>query len=110
MWCFQQRRRKETLCHKRNIRNKYDIKGKKVLCLAGAGGLQAPLLSCAGAKVTEIDISNKMLDKDRAIAKRENLSIEIVKGNMCDLSMFKDGYFDMIINRWDFYCNGSKSN
>ncbi len=75
-----------------------NIKGKKVLCLAGAGGLQAPLLACAGAKVTVIDISNKMLDKDREIAKRENLSIEIVKGNMCDLSMFEDGYFDMIIN------------
>lgn len=26
-----------------------DIRGKKVLCLAGAGGLQAPLLACAGA-------------------------------------------------------------
>ena len=57
-----------------------NIKGKKILCLAGAGGLQAPLLACAGAKVTVIDISNKMLDKDREIAKRENLSIEIVKG------------------------------
>lgn len=45
-----------------------------------------------------IDISNKMLDKDREIAKRENLSIEIIKGNMCDLSMLEDGYFDMIIN------------
>lgn len=75
-----------------------DVKGKKVLCLAGAGGLQAPLLACAGAEVTVIDISNKMLDKDRGIAKKENLQIEIVKGNMCDLSMFESGYFDYIIN------------
>ena len=75
-----------------------DIKGKKVLCLAGAGGLQAPLLACAGAEVTVIDISNKMLDKDREIAERENLQMEIVKGNMCDLSMFHNGYFDYIIN------------
>lgn len=75
-----------------------DVKGKKVLCLAGAGGLQAPLLACAGAEVTVIDISNKMLDKDREIAKNENLQIEIVKGNMCDLSMFESGYFDYIIN------------
>ena len=60
--------------------------------------MQAPLLACAGAKVTVIDISNKMLDKDREIAERENLSIEIVKGNMCDLSVFEDGCFDMIIN------------
>lgn len=75
-----------------------DIKGKKVLCLAGAGGLQAPLLACAGAEVTVLDISNKMLDKDREIAKSENLQIEIVKGNMCDLSMFQDDSFDYIIN------------
>ena len=75
-----------------------DVKGKSVLCLAGAGGLQAPILACAGAKVTVIDISNKMLDKDREIADRENLDIEIVKGNMCDLSMFSDESFDLIIN------------
>lgn len=75
-----------------------DIQGKKVLCLAGAGGLQAPLLACAGAKVTVIDISNKMLDKDREIAKNEHLQIEIVKGNICDLSMFHNDFFDFIIN------------
>lgn len=75
-----------------------DIKGKKVLCLAGAGGVQAPLLACAGAEVTVIDIFNKMLDKDREVAKKENLQMEIVKGNMCDLSMFSDRCFDYIIN------------
>ena len=32
-----------------------DIKGKRVLCLAGAGGLQAPLFACAGAKVIRRD-------------------------------------------------------
>ncbi|MDE7293302.1 MAG: class I SAM-dependent methyltransferase [Oscillospiraceae bacterium] len=75
-----------------------NIKGKRVLCLAGAGGLQAPLLACAGAEVTVVDISEKMLDRDREIAKRENLPIRIIKGNMCDLSLFGDEYFDHIIN------------
>ncbi len=75
-----------------------NIKGKNVLCLAGAGGLQAPLLACAGANVAVIDISDKMLDKDREIAKSENLSIKIVKGNMCDLSCFPDNSFDLVIN------------
>lgn len=75
-----------------------DIKGKKVLCLAGAGGLQAPLLACAGAEVTVIDISAKMLDKDRELAKSEKLSIDIVKGNMCDLSQFADNTFDLVVN------------
>lgn len=75
-----------------------DIQSKKVLCLAGAGGLQAPLLACAGANVTVVDISEKMLNKDREVAQQEELNIECVHGNMCDLSMFKDGTFDYIIN------------
>ncbi len=75
-----------------------DIKGKKILCLAGAGGLQAPLLACAGAEVTVLDISEKMLDKDRTIAEAEQLNIRIEKGNMCDLSRFPAGSFDYILN------------
>ncbi len=75
-----------------------DIKGKKVLCLAGAGGLQAPLLACAGAEVTVLDLSEKMLAKDRAVAEKEQLNIRIEKGNMCDLSLFPDSSFDYILN------------
>ena len=75
-----------------------DIKGKKVLCLAGAGGLQAPLLACAGAEVTVLDLSEKMLTKDKQIAEQEHLNIRIEKGNMCDLSRFADGSFDYIVN------------
>ena len=75
-----------------------DIKGKKVLCLAGAGGLQAPLLACAGAEVTVLDLSEKMLAKDRAVAEKEQLNIRIEKGNMCDLSRFPDSSFDYILN------------
>lgn len=29
-----------------------DVKGKRILCLAGAGGLQGPILAAAGAEVT----------------------------------------------------------
>lgn len=75
-----------------------DLRGKKVLCLAGAGGLQAPVLACAGAKVTVLDLSEKMLDRDRAVAAREGLDIRIEHGNMCDLSRFEDGSFDLVLN------------
>lgn len=75
-----------------------DLRGKRVLCLAGAGGLQAPLMACAGADVTVLDLSQKMLDKDREIAAREKLPIQIEHGNMCDLSWFADGSFDLVIN------------
>lgn len=75
-----------------------DLHGKKILCLAGAGGLQAPLLACAGADVTVLDLSERMLDKDREIAARENLAITIEHGNMCDLSRFADATFDLVLN------------
>lgn len=75
-----------------------DLRGKKVLCLAGAGGLQGPLLACAGAEITVLDLSAGMLEKDRKMARRENLSLRIIKGNMCDLSLFEDGSFDLILN------------
>lgn len=75
-----------------------DLRGKKVLCLAGAGGLQAPVLACAGAEVTVLDLSEKMLDRDRAVAAREGLDIRIEHGNMCDLSRFEDGSFDLVLN------------
>ena len=74
------------------------ISGKKVLCLAGAGGLQAPLLASAGAKVTVMDISRKMLDKDILMAQKYDLDIRIEKGNMEDLSRFEDESFHFIVN------------
>lgn len=75
-----------------------DLRGKRVLCLAGAGGLQAPLLACAGAEVTVLDLSERMLDKDREVAAREGLAIRIEHGNMCDLSRFADASFDLVFN------------
>lgn len=75
-----------------------DLHGKRVLCLAGAGGLQAPLMACAGAEVTVLDLSERMLDKDREIAAREGLDLRIEHGNMCDLSRFEDASFDLVLN------------
>jgi len=75
-----------------------NIANMKVLLLAGAGGQQAPLFAAIGADVTVIDISDKMLEQDRIVAKRENLKINIQKGNINDLSRFDTGYFDLIIN------------
>ena len=75
-----------------------DLHGKRVLCLAGAGGMQAPILACAGAEVTVLDLSERMLDRDRAVSAREGLNIRIEHGNMCDLSRFPDGSFDLVVN------------
>lgn len=74
------------------------MKGKKVLCLASGGGQQAPIFSAMGGIVTVVDISENQLNKDRLVAERENLDMEILKYDMCDLSIFADETFDMIFH------------
>ncbi|QTN00969.1 methyltransferase domain-containing protein [Sediminibacillus dalangtanensis] len=72
--------------------------GMKILCLASGGGQQAPVLAAAGAEVIVTDISSKQLEQDRLVAERDGLSLCTVQGDMRDLSVFEDEYFDMIIH------------
>ena len=73
-------------------------RGKRVLCLASGGGQQAPVLAAAGARVTSFDISEEQLAKDELVAKREDLEIELVQGDMADLSCFDAGRFDIVFH------------
>lgn len=72
--------------------------GCDVLCLASGGGQQGPILAAAGANVTVYDNSPKQLAQDRAVAKRENLAIRTIEGDMCDLSIFANEVFDLIVH------------
>jgi SAM-dependent methyltransferase len=74
------------------------LKGLKVLCLASGGGQQGPVLAAAGADVTVVDVSEKQLEQDIYVAKRDNLNIKTVKGNMLELDMFAEESFDLIIH------------
>ncbi len=76
------------------------LEAKKILCLAGGGGQQGPILAAAGAEVTVFDNSTRQLEKDAMVAERDNLKINVVQGNMQDLSVFEDEYFDCIIHPW----------
>ena len=75
-----------------------DIKGKEVLCLGSGGGQQAPILAAAGASVISFDISEEQLAKDLYVANREGLKLAVIRGDIGDLSEFKDSTFDLIIN------------
>ena len=68
------------------------------LCLASGGGQQAPLLAAAGAKVTVFDNSPRQLDQDRMVADRDQLDIDLVQGDMADLSVFADEQFGLIFH------------
>ena len=77
-----------------------DFRSKQVqvLCLAGSGGQQAPLLAAAGANVTVFDLSPEQLAQDQMVAEREGLEIKTVQGDMQDLSVFSESQFDLIIH------------
>jgi SAM-dependent methyltransferase len=75
-----------------------ELKGARVLCLASGGGQQGPVLAAAGARVTVFDNCPAQLEKDEFVAKREGLEIELVQGDMKDLSRFADASFDLIFH------------
>lgn len=77
-----------------------NIKDCNILCLAGGGGQQGPILAAAGARVTVFDNSLMQLQKDRLVAERDGLDIKTIQGNMQDLSVFPDESFDCIVHPW----------
>ena len=74
------------------------LAGEPVLCLAGAGGQQAPILAAAGARVTVLDNSPRQLEQDQVVAHREALAIKSVLGDMRDLSAFADRSFALVFH------------
>ncbi len=75
-----------------------DLQGATVLCLASGGGQQGPLFAAAGAQVTVFDNSPRQLSQDRLVAEREGLHIDLVQGDMADLSCFEDEAFDLVFH------------
>ncbi|MFO0422558.1 MAG: class I SAM-dependent methyltransferase [Planctomycetia bacterium] len=74
------------------------LDGLAVRCLAAGGGKHGPLYAAAGAKVTVLDISPAMLDLDRQVARERKIDLEILQGSMDDLSMLREGRFDLVIH------------
>jgi SAM-dependent methyltransferase len=74
------------------------LENARVLCLASGGGQQGPLLAAAGANVTVLDNSPRQLAQDQFVAARDHLALNTVVGDMADLSVFKDGTFDLIFH------------
>ena len=75
-----------------------EVRGWRILCLAGAGGQQAPVLAAAGAHVTVFDLSEQQLAQDRMGAERDGLPLATVQGDMRDLGCFADASFDVIVH------------
>jgi len=74
------------------------LKGLDLLGLACGGGQQGPVFAALGANVTILDNSPAQLEQDRLVALRESLNIRTVEADMRDLSVFKDGSFDLVFH------------
>ena len=75
-----------------------NIRGQRLLCLAGGGGRQGPLYAAAGAEVTVVDISPAMLELDREVATQRKLNLKTVEASMDDLSSLTNDHFDIVIH------------
>lgn len=69
---------------------------RSVLCLAGGGGQQGPLFASLGIAVTVLDLSPEQLERDRESARRYGYDIELVEGDMLDLSPLYGRGFDLV--------------
>ena len=75
-----------------------DLKGKQVLGLASGGGQQMPIFAALGAVCTLMDYSQKQIDSDLLVSKRENYNINAVKSDMTKEFPFHDESFDIIFH------------
>jgi ubiquinone/menaquinone biosynthesis C-methylase UbiE len=73
-----------------------ELAGKRVLCLASGGGKQSAMFALLGCQVTVLDISADQLERDRQAATHYQCSIELVEGDMRDLSHFPQAAFDIV--------------
>lgn len=73
-----------------------DVRGKRVLLLAGGGGQQSSAFGFLGAQVTVLDLSDGQLEKDRLVAAHFGYDFALHQGDMRDLSRFADASFDIV--------------
>ena len=74
------------------------LKDLNLLGLASGGGQQMPIFSILGANCTVMDLSDRQLESEQLVSKREGYSINIVKADMTKVFPFDDCSFDMIFH------------
>lgn len=73
-----------------------DMAGKEVLCLAAGGGQQSACFALLGANVSVLDLSPVQLERDQAAAIHYGYTVRTICGDMRDLSVFADNWFDLV--------------
>ncbi|MBA3320558.1 MAG: class I SAM-dependent methyltransferase [Pyrinomonadaceae bacterium] len=73
-----------------------EVAGQDVLCLAAGGGQQSVAFALLGANVTVVDISEAQLRRDAEAASHYNVNLNLLQGDMRDLSRFGEDSFDIM--------------
>jgi len=74
------------------------LDGVRLLGLASGGGQQMPIFSALGAECTVLDFSDRQLESEQMVSKRENYKINIIKADMTKTLPFDDNSFDIIFH------------
>ena len=74
-----------------------EVTGKRILCLGAGGGRHGPMLASAGAQVTVVDISPKMLKLDLELAEARGLQVQTVETSIDDLSMLPEAEYEAVM-------------
>lgn len=75
-----------------------ELKNCRVLGLASGGGQQMPIFTALGADCTVLDYSQKQIDSEELVAKREGYTIKTVRADMTKPLPFDDESFDFIFH------------
>jgi len=75
-----------------------ELRGARVLGLASGGGQQMPVFCALGARCTVLDYSERQLERERQVARREGYEIDIVRADMTRPLPFEDQSFDLIFH------------
>jgi SAM-dependent methyltransferase len=75
-----------------------DVRGRQVLDVGCGEGYNTRLLARRGARVTGIDLSERMLALAQAVERDDPLGIQYARASFSDLAMFPDASFDASVS------------
>ena len=81
-----------------------DVRGKRVLELACGAAQNSIAVSKWGARATAVDISAVQLGQARRLIAEEGALVDLLRGDMEHLGMFRDECFDIVMSSfgWEF--------
>lgn len=75
-----------------------NLRGKTVLDAGCGEGYNTRLLACSGARMTGVDVSQRMIELARQEEGKNPLGIRYERTSFSDLSLFDDASFDVVVS------------